>query len=134
MSDNFNQATITPSLPGNAFTPAELARLAECGLRHEPADEGLLYFFAEDGIDVDADSEDDEDAAVTCPYEILQQALRRCDTSLTALSIEGAETCSKMRPGAFGGYCAYITRERIYHGSTTALLQSFAREAGHVTD
>lgn len=129
MADSYNQATVTPSLPTSAFTMPELNRLEVCGLFPEKdGNDGLLYFSAEYGIDDQApfDGEGESD-----PYLILQTALTRCDASVPAIIIEGAYTCSKLRPGEFGGYCAYISRRDVRFGSTAELIAMFAKEAGH---
>ena len=49
----------------------------------------------------------------------MQDKLRRLDASdYPRIVIEGAATCSKMRPGEFGGFAHLITRDDVRSMST----------------
>lgn len=130
MADNYSEATVSPCIPAEAVTPRDLAQLARCGLEWEGEEE--LYFFApngiwesEDGMHDGDDAADDERDA----YMVFQEVLARLPDTVEAIEIEGALSCSKMRPGEFGGFCVYITRDQIRFGGTGQLLREFAQQA-----
>lgn len=72
--------------------------------------EGMYYVFLENGLS-------EEGAAV------LQRILKDLDAEeYPYLRVEGAYTCSKLRPGEFGGWACHITREDIQWGGTSSWL------------
>jgi hypothetical protein len=127
MADYYSQATVSPALPATLFSPAELEALAgACGLYSEP-DGDNLYFFAGDYFC--GEGEDLNEEHVNCT-ERLQAKLRELDpVSYPRITIEGAVTCSKMRPGEFGGFVYFITREEIRYFDTWQWLNQQIAEA-----
>jgi hypothetical protein len=116
MADNYYQATVSPELPARLFSEDELQALElACGLTAERCGDDL-YFFAETCF-----SERGEDAdgfGVDC-LALMQEKLRQLDpTDYPCISIQGASTCSKMRPDEFGGFAFLITRDGIRSMST----------------
>lgn len=120
MANNYTNATVTPWLPKTSFTEDELEGLSEaCGLTYEESD-GHLYFFAEEWFT--EEGEDSEGEAVNCTA-MLQEKLKGMDPKeYPHLVIEGACYCGKMRPGEFGGFAYFITREEVRYVSTWAWL------------
>jgi len=130
MANNYNQATVQPELPASLFTQEELDELAQaCGLHNEPEGD-LLYFFAEEYFCEVGD--DEHGQRINC-LKVLQAKLQSLDpASYPHIVIEGASTCSKMRPGEFGGFAYFITRDELRCTSTWQWLQEqqTARQKG----
>ena len=125
MADNFNQATVSPPLPASLFGEADLESLSTaCGLSFERhGDE--LYFFAEASFSEDGEDEEGEAVDVLA---LLQAKLRQLDAATYPhITIQGAFTCSKMRPEEFGGFAHVITRNGVRSLSTGQWL---ARQTG----
>lgn len=98
MADNYEQATVEPTIPETAVSEEELSILEQCGFEWVK-EHNHLYFYAQDGIN------DEEDWIGT-----FQNILGKTpDTS--SIVVQGAYTCSKMRPGEFGGFLTYITKD-----------------------
>ncbi len=116
MADNYYQATLSPSLPATLFRDEELQWLASaCGLRAEK-DRDDLYFFAEDYFSEEGENDDGD--PVNC-LALMQEKLRQLDpVAYPHIAIQGAATCSKMRPDEFGGFAYFITRTDIRDMST----------------
>jgi hypothetical protein len=135
MPDYTTQATVHPFLPKTAFTDFEQALLIACGFAAEEVteDPSLLYFYAEDGVrgmdafeffdsteeDYSQDPRyadyfgDDPNNSVDADY-IFQKVLNKPECAGTQfISIEGANTCSRMCPESFGGFASFITRTEV---------------------
>lgn len=54
---------------------------------------------------------------------ILQDVLRRSET-LTYFTVNGAYTCTKMRPDGFGGWAVFVTPTEIHWMSTDSWIES----------
>lgn len=115
---------MSPDLPVSHFSLAELEALGNsCGLRSERAGDHL-YFFAEEFFC--EEGEDQHGERLDCT-QLLQAKLRQLDpASYPHITIEGAATCSKMRPGEFGGFAYFITRDEIRYCSTWQWLSQQA--------
>jgi len=64
------------------------------------------------------------------PYESLEEALQdvvKCNNT-DYITVEGAYTCSKMRPGEFGGFAVFITEDDCEHFGTTSWLRGKLEE------
>lgn len=124
MANNYSHATLDPLLPASLFTEEELDALAfACGLRSE-RDGDLLYFFAEESFW--EEGEDRHEQLVNC-VKLFQGKLRLLDAGeYPRITIEGAHTCSKMRPGEFGGFAYYITRDEVRYHATWQWLDEMA--------
>lgn len=145
MANNYTQATVSPSIPASAITPLELELLNYMGLTgdkytHEGTE--LYYFYAEEylstvddcfELDICGDTEIDPDDAVYLEDGKVISGIESCDVFQNILkrlpvdefphiTIQGADTCSKMRADNFGGFAVYITRESIEFCSTWAWL------------
>lgn len=116
MANNYYRATLSPDLPANIFSEEELESLSDaCGLKAD-RDGDDLYFFAEEYFC--EEGEDRECSRVNC-LTLLQEKLKLLDANeYPHIVIEGAATCSKMRPGEFGGFALFITREEVRGTST----------------
>jgi hypothetical protein len=121
MANNYNQATISPALPAVLFSQQELQALeAACGLESEEQGDDL-YFFAGDFFCEEGEGDDGQ--AVDC-LALLRDKLGQLDeTQYPHIVIHGASTCSKMRPGEFGGFVHLITRDRVQSWSTWHWLE-----------
>lgn len=56
MANNYEQSTVSPTLPKTLFTGLELLTLSAFGMSHEPSQSDHLYFYSEDpswGSDID---------------------------------------------------------------------------------
>jgi len=124
MADNYYQATVSPDLPASLFSEGELVALeTACGLSHERDGEDLYLYadtsFREEGDYVRAG----EDATINC-LTLLQEKLRQLDAdAYPHIAIQGAATCSKIRPGELGGFAYLITRHGIRSMSTWEWLE-----------
>jgi hypothetical protein len=125
MANNYVQATVEPLIPKVLFTDEDLNTLSENGVDWEDAGDGLLYFFIRDGFDEDY------------VEPIFREALKKFDESeedipveedLTEIIIQGAFTCSKMRPGEFGGFVTIITKDGMAGTSTAGQIERLRRE------
>jgi hypothetical protein len=110
MADMYTQGVIWPPVPNDLLDDLTKDRLAACGIEWEDAGHDRLYLFASDGpyngmIYLNNDQEPTEVDYV----ELLQQLIIRSAGRLKALTIEAADTCSKMRPDGFGGWAMIIT-------------------------
>lgn len=118
MANNYSPCTVTPDLPKDLFTEEELESLAAHGFTYHENSNNTLYYYSEEGFS-EAEDEDDTD-----PFEVFQRALKR-STDIDEIVIEGANYCSKMRPGEFGGYLIRITKDDVQLGSTQWILELF---------
>jgi hypothetical protein len=120
MADNYSQATVSPDLPAELFTDEELRSLEfACGLTCERSGENL-YFFAE--LCFYEQGEDADGFGVDC-LSLLQEKLLKLDpAAYPHISIQGAATCSKMRPDEFGGFAYFIARDHVRSMATWAWL------------
>jgi hypothetical protein len=133
MANNYNQATLTPSvrLTGELRTALEIT----CASL-EPDDDGTWYAHWDEGIGnlADADAWDlpqswsaEEAAAFEDKWsdkdlaDILRAILAE-NAGVELLTVEGAYTCSKMRAGEFGGFGLYVTREQFAAISSADVL------------
>jgi hypothetical protein len=125
MANNYSQATLTPDLPATLFDEEELTLLeTACGLTFERYDENI-YFFADQCFREEGDDEDGE--TVDC-LALMQQKLRQLDPiAYPHIAIQGAATCSKMRPDEFGGFAYLITRTDVRSISTWEWLHQQTR-------
>jgi len=48
MANNYEQSTVSPTLPKKLFTELELLTLSALGMQHEPSIDNHLYFYSED--------------------------------------------------------------------------------------
>jgi len=98
MSNNYESGTVDP------FFPTEIVRkyddaLGEIGCStHEEVQEGLTYIYFEEGMN-------DSDLLV----ETLQSMLKEAD--IDYCTVNAAAYCDKMRPGEFGGWCCFVTKD-----------------------
>lgn len=118
MANNYTQATVYPELSKTLFTEQDLETLQENGFSFDEAHGDELYFYVEEGFD------EDETA------HIFQKAIERSKNSdevdpVEEILIEGAFTCSKMRPGEFGGFVLRITEDNVQGGGTGLLIDMF---------
>ena len=130
MADNFHQATVSPDLPAALFSEDERDSLQiGCGLSFERIGDHL-YFFADTSFREEGD--DAEDCSIDC-LAIFQEKLRQLDPdAYPHIAIEGAATCSKMRPGEFGGFAILITRDDVRSMSTWQWLQEQAHRGARL--
>jgi hypothetical protein len=121
MANNYYQATVTPELPAELFSEEDLTSLnTACGLTTQ-REGGSLYFFAEESF---CERGEDEDGFGVDCLALFQEKLLRLDSAeYPHIAIEGAATCSKMRPGEFGGFAYLITRDAIRSYTTWQWLR-----------
>jgi hypothetical protein len=79
----------------------------EYGFPESEAYDGKYYFYAEHGL---------EESAIPVFQEILQGLP---EDEYPCLVWEGSYSCSKMRPGEFGGWAVIIYRDRVESFSTS---------------
>lgn len=78
-------------------------------------DEEGLYIFCEDWC---------PDGVTAIVQWLLQHDIKETPFA----TLEGASTCSKMRPGSFGGFAAFITRDDVQWSFTAQWLEKKAAE------
>jgi hypothetical protein len=128
MADNYSQATVSPDLPAALFNDEELRSLEfACGLTYERYDENL-YFFAEACFYEKGEGEDG--FGVDCLALLQEKLLKLEPDAYPHISIQGAATCSKMRPDEFGGFAYFITRDTVRSTSTWQWLYEQAHQCG----
>ena len=116
MANNYCHATVSPELPAHLFSEEELRSLeTACGLSCEPIGE-KLYFFAE--LCYCEQGENDDGFGVNCETLLQEKLLYLDPAEYPHITIQGASTCSKMRPDEFGGFAVFITRDTIRSIST----------------
>lgn len=126
VADNFTQATLTPPV---RLTDELVVVLEITGASLQACADGTWYAYWEDGI-IEPDEEDADawdlpetwaaaEAAAfrhkwgtQGPHDILR-AILAVNPDIELLTLEGAHTCSKMRPGEFGGFGLYVTRRQF---------------------
>ena len=128
MANNYSQATVSPNLPAALFDEDELRSLRiACGMSSDRIGDDL-YFFAEDYFC--EQGEDGDGFGVDC-LALLQEKLRQLDAdTYPHISIQGATTCSKMRPDEFGGFVHLITRDDVRSMSTWQWLHEQTHQGG----
>jgi len=117
MANNYTSATVEPTFPEGLLTSDELELLGECGF-HLDIHDNELYFYVEDGV------WDEHDWV-----GIFQNAILRSNGEIKEVVVNAAEYCSKMRPGEFGGWVTYITKDKYWCGSTYGLLTKFRKQS-----
>ena len=125
MANNYTQATVDPCIPANLITDDEVFILESAGFTlFNGGDE--YYAYIEEGF-----WEDLEDLELDTQYEsvfdIFQAIISRTleskeDQDIKEFVIEGANTCSKMRCGEFGGFVIRITSDDVQQGGTYCIL------------
>lgn len=133
MANNCTQATLTPSV---RLTDELRTALEVTGASLEPDDDGTWYAYWDEGIAelTDAGARDlpqswsaEETAAFQDRWsnkelaDVLRAILAE-NADVEVLTVEGACTCSKMRPGEFGGFGLYVTREQFAAVSSADVL------------
>ncbi len=115
MANFYEQSTVEPTaLDKELFTEDDLRILESCGFEWE-VNEGSYYFFSPESM-----HEGDDDSRT---YDhVFQDVIRRSDGKVEEVVIRGALTCSKMRPGAFGGLVIRITATEVQSGTTGEIL------------
>ena len=115
MADNYTQMTVSPCIPKRFVTEKEMDLLHDEGLSHEElTEEGnkKYYFYCQDGCGENENI-----------VEIFQAIIKRSKGKLKYVVIEGAYTCSKIRPGEFGGFACLITKDKDEWFDTGSWLQ-----------
>lgn len=111
MANNYQQATVTPEdIPADAITDEERDVLEHSGFTVEEHN-NKLYIYAEEGFVLDDSPEfiEDETKEITAE-DVFDRLLSRLP-EIKDIVIEGSYTCSKMRPGEFGGFVYRFSRE-----------------------
>ena len=122
MPQVYTQVTVYPSIPKDLFSDKELFQLGLAGFDYDDAEEGKLYFYAEDNF---TEEDEDEEGEIFNALEIFHSALfRSVDTNnkIDEIVLRGAWTCSKMVDEGFGGFVVRITKEGIESGNTDDIL------------
>lgn len=82
-------------------------------------------------LDDDEDTDFDFDAVVEYPaYQLILQDIVRRSATVNYFTIEGAYTCTKMRPDGFGGVAGLVHAGGIRVQGTSELIESYILEAG----
>jgi hypothetical protein len=116
MADNYEQCTVEPTdLRKELFTEEDLRILESSGIEWEDNGDSY-YFFASEFLY----ENDDHSRTYT---DVFQDAIRRSWGSVEEVVINGAFTCSKMRPGEFGGFVIRISENGIQSATTSEMLE-----------
>lgn len=143
MADYYHKTTVQPEIPVEAMTPLEAWILKQIFQTENDEANRTVYFFAEECIFFDLDTSDpefvkllQEDAspfaakvrekfeAAGSPdcwplgdlsyVDVFQEIVSRHPEKLPYVYLETAHTCSKMRPGGFGGSAELITASQVH--------------------
>lgn len=118
MADYYSQATIMPFIKDEFVTEKEKELLRKFGFDCECAGNDGLYFYAYEFNSETADEETENDL-----IETLVKIFNRSNGALPYLYIQGANTCSKMRPDSHGGFACVITKDGAEWFSTHGWLE-----------
>lgn len=116
MADNYNQMIIAQSIPRDLINVEDEEFLQLFGIEIYKNPNGYYLYaedyssFAEDETGKEFDEED--------LINFLQRLIIKSDGELRYIAMEGALTCSKMRPGKFGGYAIFVTEDNVEYVST----------------
>jgi hypothetical protein len=107
MANNYSRCTVDPYIPDDLFTEHEVAILEDNGftIQNEQFPGEGCYVYREEG-------QGDEDQWISVFQTLLKRARGRYP-ELTEIWVEGDFTCSRMRPGEFGGFAYRITEEVV---------------------
>lgn len=126
MANNYQQGVMRPAFPPGAVTEADEALLDAYGFIVERDSDGQCWL-TEDGLHGETPEEFPD--SPTWP-EVIQDILQRpACKDIPYFVLEGAAWCDKNRPGEFGGYVVFITREEIKEASTFSLVNQWELEA-----
>lgn len=119
MANHYTQATVDPRIPRELISNDDLTALNEQGFssHHEG---GLVYLFVEESF---FEFEEHEGKSF---LNIFQDICQKSD--IEEIVIQGAYTCSKARPGEFGGFVTRITKDKVQSGDIVDLLEQFRKE------
>jgi len=115
MADNYEQATVEPTLSKDLFTDEDLRILTSSGIEWEDNGDSY-YFFAREFLCEDGDHS-------RTYADVFQDAIRRSHGNVEEVAICGATTCSKMRPGEFGGFVIRISKNGIQSATTSYIRE-----------
>lgn len=128
MADNYAQSYFEPCIPTELITEDDRKVFEAIGVILQPADKegAITYLYAEDWCtsgwienEDGTETEVDEDTLIGC----LQGIVQRSNGKVPYIYQETAYTCSKMRPGEFGGAAMFITANDVRYCSTQQWLQ-----------
>lgn len=115
MANNYEQATVHPYLPRKFFNESDLEILELSGFLSEE-DGDSYYFYAPEYL---TDTLDQPRTYL----DIFQSVIHRSEGNIDKIVIEGAFTCSELRPCQFGGFVTRITATRIQTATTRDILK-----------
>jgi hypothetical protein len=119
MAEYATQAVIWPPVPADLLDENTKTFLTTCGIQWEKHEDDRLYLFAEDGpYNGMHFAGDDAEPSEVDYVEVLQKMVARSEGRLKALTIEAADTCSKMRSDGFGGWAMVITVDEAHYLAT----------------
>jgi hypothetical protein len=138
MANNYTQ----PTIPATLVTDVELDLLSRAGFEvhsYKDSNGSCLehYLTVEEGFVYDFDEWLEElyegelkDVQYENISDIFQAIISRSleseeDEDIDEFVIKGAYTCSKMRPGEFGGFVIRITADNVQEESTETMLERF---------
>ena len=114
MADSYEKATVYPQeLAKSLFNNDDLEILEWSGFEWDDLGESYYFYSPEYLVE-------DDDQPRTY-VDVFQKAIRQSDGLVSEVVIEGAFTCSKMRPGEFGGFVIRITENDVQSGTTADL-------------
>lgn len=120
MADYYNECTIEPSIPIELLPQNRLDILCECGIDFEKDGENAYYLFSRTGIE-------DEDRLLLLLRKILREQQKKNKKTKPFLKVAMGSSCSKMRPGSFGGVAWFVTPKRTSWFSTFSFLDKQER-------
>ncbi len=116
MANSYCQATLEPLIPADLMTQDIRQLLAAFGFSFAEADQGV-YCYADEYSSLGYnETTGDYDIDI---QPILQNLIAHSGNRLKYIAIEGAFTCSKMRPGEFGGFAIFVTERAAHYANTT---------------
>jgi hypothetical protein len=113
MANNYSSCTVDPFIPSSLLKPRDIEELELSGFTVQQDSSEERYIYCVEGF-----SEEDD------WIPVFQRILKRAEVGYPQLKeiwVEGASTCSKMRPGEFGGFAYLITANDVKSGATYQL-------------
>jgi hypothetical protein len=130
MADSYTQATVYPEIPVSLITDEEREILERAGFTLFECSEGW-YVTVEEGFWAEIEETvpygEENNTQYDSVYDIFQAVISRTfdseeEEDINEFIIQGAFTCSKLRPGEFGGFVVRITANEVQEGGTAQLL------------
>jgi len=129
MAEDYTQCVMSPFIPASILNDEDHEILDAFGFHSEPVN-GAVFFFAEEYSGTGYIHKPEGDL-IELDEEVLetrlQEIIQRSGGLVPWIGLEYAYTCSKMRPGGFGGAACFVTAKGAEYLSTCGWLRDNIR-------